>query len=278
MPLVETIRDLASRIQADLDASHDYFEHTKGAWRLVELLADEGRPIIIQNPDTGTVADAAELAGRAQGYVTGYLAESVFQHFVALLEDFVFGLLNAWLTAHPSGIPRKDEKSVDLATILDAPDKNAIIQVAVDRELDGLKYKRPVAWFRYLNDRVKLGGPTDEQIERLAEIKASRDILVHNRGIVNETYLDKAGLGFEGDGLNQVSAEDKRAVAAFLRVGPLNRGVADSGYHYGTAASLTFERCTDAASRGSIWPKVQLEALRVVRFHSRTLRGEGRSD
>ncbi len=63
----------------------------------------------------------------------------------------------------------------------------------VDRELDGLRYKRPADWFKYLNDRVNLNRPTDEQIERLAEIKASRDILVHNRRIANETYRDKAG-------------------------------------------------------------------------------------
>jgi hypothetical protein len=49
-------------------------------------------------------------------------------------------------------------------------------------------------------------------------------------------------LGFECDGLDQVAAEDKGAVAAFLRVGPLDRGIADPGDHHGTAPSLAFER------------------------------------
>jgi hypothetical protein len=62
----------------------------------------------------------------------------------------------------------------------------------IDRELDGLKYRRPTDWFKYLGDRVKLGYPSEDQVAQLAEIKASRDILVHNRGIVNETYLEKA--------------------------------------------------------------------------------------
>ncbi len=137
--------------------------------------------------------DAAGLGRLAQKYIAGYLAESVFQIQVALFEDFFFGLLGLWLTAYPDGIPDKGKKAVDLGTILDAPNKPAILQAVVDRELDGLKYKRPAAWFRYLDDRVKLGGPTDEQVERLAEIKASRDILVHNRGVVHEVYLDKAG-------------------------------------------------------------------------------------
>jgi hypothetical protein len=61
------------------------------------------------------------------------------------------------------------------------------LEVVIQRELNSLKYERPAAWFRYLNDRVKLGCPTDEPIERLTEAKASRDILAHNRGLVNET-------------------------------------------------------------------------------------------
>ena len=40
---------------------------------------------------------------------------------------------------------------------------------------------------------MKPGCPTVDEIERLAEIKASRDILVHNKGIANAAYVAKAG-------------------------------------------------------------------------------------
>jgi hypothetical protein len=46
---------------------------------------------------------------------------------------------------------------------------------------------------RSLADRVDLGCPTADQTQDLAEIKASRDVLVHNSGIVNSAYLEKAG-------------------------------------------------------------------------------------
>jgi hypothetical protein len=199
--LAQQIGDLADRISADLNAGHDYFEHTKVAWRLVQRLADRpGHPIRIRNTDTGTVVGAAELAALAQTYLTGYLAESVFQHYVSLFEDFVFGLIGSWLSAYPNSLRGKDKdeddktgKSISLSIVLDAPDKDAIIRTVVARELDKLKYKRVAEWFVYLNRRVKLSLPTDDQIKKLAEIKASRDILVHNRGIINDTYLDKAG-------------------------------------------------------------------------------------
>jgi hypothetical protein len=193
MALANQIQSLADGIQAELRAGYDYYEHTKFAWRSVQELVDEGRSIVVRVTETGTAVGSAKLARLGQTYVTTYLAESVFQHFVTLFEEFVFGLLHAWLSAHPAGIPFKDKKSIELATVVAAPDKASIIQIVVDRELDALKYKRPIFWFEYLNDRVKLGIPHDDQIERLAEIKAARDILVHNRGIVNETYIDKAG-------------------------------------------------------------------------------------
>lgn len=44
-----------------------------------------------------------------------------------------------------------------------------------------------------MNRIVALGCPPEDEIERFAEMKAARDLLIHNSGIVNKTYLDKAG-------------------------------------------------------------------------------------
>jgi hypothetical protein len=87
--LADRIKELADGIQADLTAGFDYYEHTKVAWHLFERLSVEGDQVSFQNMDTGTSIDAPGLAALSQSYVTGYLAESVFQHFVTLFEDFV---------------------------------------------------------------------------------------------------------------------------------------------------------------------------------------------
>jgi hypothetical protein len=193
VPLADEIQVLADRVHTDLKDGYDYFEHAKVSLRLVRRIAESGRKITIQNVVTGTIVNEVNVGGLWRSYVATYLPESVFQHFVSLFEDFLFELLRLWLSAYPKGIPNKDKKPVDLARIIDAVDKDAILEFVIDRELNALKYERTDAWFKYLNDRVTLGCPTVEQIERLAEIKASRDILIHNRGIVNATYLDKAG-------------------------------------------------------------------------------------
>ena len=63
----------------------------------------------------------------------------------------------------------------------------------VSREVNEIMYERPSGWFAYLEERAKLGCPTADEIERIAEAKASRDVLVHNRGVANRTYESKAG-------------------------------------------------------------------------------------
>ena len=44
-----------------------------------------------------------------------------------------------------------------------------------------------------MHKAVKLHCPTEDEIDTLVEIKAARDILEHSAGVVNETYLRKAG-------------------------------------------------------------------------------------
>jgi len=115
---------------------------------------------------------------------------STFQHFVALFEDFVFALLRCWLAAYPGSLSRK---LVEVSAVLAAPDKRAIILTVVDKELNELKYERLADWFAYLERLTNLGRPAADEIRQLAEIKASRDVLVHNNGIANATYVSKAG-------------------------------------------------------------------------------------
>ena len=110
--------------------------------------------------------------------------------FVSLFEDFFFELLRFWLAAYPASLSKKQ---VEISAVLKAPDKSAIVLTVVDKELNELKYERLADWFASLERLTNLGCPTADEIEKLAEFKASRDILVHNNGVANATYVSKAG-------------------------------------------------------------------------------------
>lgn len=189
MPLADDIRVLRDRVLADLNAAHDYYMDTKIAWRIVHKVIKAGNTFFVRNTVTGTMTTHADLVGKARGYVAEQLAEATFQQFVAVFEGFFFDLLRLWLMAYPQSLIGK---KVDVRTILEASDKDAIILAAVNRELNEVLYERPTGWFAYLEDKVKLGCPTDDEVDRIAEAKASRDALVHNRGMAGKIYVSKA--------------------------------------------------------------------------------------
>lgn len=191
--LADQIRGVADRVQGDLVRVLDYYSHPQATFRLLEEHPSLNEDYAILNSRTGTVIQLAELAILADEYITHDLAESVFQRLTSLLEDWVFGLLRIWLNDRPEGIPEKSKKPVSLADVLAAADKAAIIRDAVERELLGVAYRRPSDWFAYLNDRVGLSCPTEDQIRDVAEVKATRDVLAHNKGVVNAIDREKAG-------------------------------------------------------------------------------------
>lgn len=176
MPLADDLRSLLSRSQTALNESHDYFTYTKRVWRLLQEDIRKGRKVTFRNPPTKTSMDEQALLRSAEPYLAGYLTSASFQHFVALFEDFFFDLLRLWLAAYPASLSKKQ---LELGTVLKAVDKDEIVRAVVDKELNDLKYARLADWFAYLDSLVKLGCPSADEIERLAEIKASRDILMH---------------------------------------------------------------------------------------------------
>lgn len=91
--------------------------------------------------------------------------------------------------AYPASLSKKQ---VDFSEILAAPDMAAVTELVVNKEVSERSYERPERWFEYLQSKVKLRAPTLDEIERIAEAKATRDVLVHNRGLINKNYLSKA--------------------------------------------------------------------------------------
>lgn len=192
MPLADDIRALQNRALSELDAAHDYYTDTKVAWLIVRRLIASGRRVRVRNRATGTETTEADLAAKAPGYVAEQLAAATFQQFISIFENFVFDLLRLWLGAHPQSLGGK-KFDLPFGDVLDAPDKDAVVSLFIDRELIGVAYGRPADWFAYIEAKVHVGCPSPDEIERFTEAKASRDVLAHNRGIANKLYETKAG-------------------------------------------------------------------------------------
>ncbi len=212
MALADDIRALRDRALAELHAAHDYFSDTKIAWGIIRESVRDGNKFtirtipdiaialeppmlggsspVLQSNQTGTETTEAELASRAREYIKQQLPEATFQQFISILEAFIVDFMRLWLVSHPESL---SNKQVDFKTVLELPDRDAITRFVVDKEVNEITYKSPASWFEYMDEKMKLGVPTTAERQKFTEAKASRDVLVHNRGIANKIYESKAG-------------------------------------------------------------------------------------
>jgi hypothetical protein len=131
-----------------------------------------------------------ELESKVRGYVAEQLTEATFQQFIASLESFLFDFLRLWLLSYPQSL---GARRVEFRDILAARDIDAVKIDVVNREVLEVAYKRPAEWFKHLESKIQLGCPSQSEIEQLTEAKATRDVLVHNRGVANNLYIERAG-------------------------------------------------------------------------------------
>jgi hypothetical protein len=190
MPVTDDLRAIAERADHELDAVHDFFEHSKIVWRSFQILVHEGHRISAENLATGNRIDQDGLVSLAPQYTREYLATFTFRQFVSAFEAFLFNFLHRLLLHNPwqfSG------RQLDFGTVLKAASRDEIVSDVILRQLNELKYEHVREWFAAVNKAVKLDCPAEDEIDALVEIKATRDILEHNAGVVNEIYRRKAG-------------------------------------------------------------------------------------
>jgi hypothetical protein len=83
MPVTDDLRAIAECADRELDAVHDFFEHSKIVWRSFQVLVAEGLKVSEENRETGTRIDQDGLVRLAPQYRRGYLATFTFRQFVS---------------------------------------------------------------------------------------------------------------------------------------------------------------------------------------------------
>jgi len=110
---------------------------------------------------------------------------------VALTENYLADMLRLIFRGYPKKLTTED-KTVELNLVLAAENLDDVLSAVIERQIHSVFYDRPENYFRYLGAvlSVSIGA---ELKDMYAEVKATRDILVHNDGVANATYLRKAG-------------------------------------------------------------------------------------
>jgi len=110
---------------------------------------------------------------------------------VALTENYLADMLRLIFRGYPEKLGGKD-KTIDLDLVLAADSLDDVLSAVIERQIHSVFYDRPEKYFSYLDSVLSVC--IDEHLkETYAEVKATRDILVHNNGVVNAIYRRKAG-------------------------------------------------------------------------------------
>jgi hypothetical protein len=122
---------------------------------------------------------------------------SVFVYAVAQVEAFVSDLLlellrfdNRRLKTRIKGIDHTSQ--IEVSDLIDCSSREELIESVIRKELAGLFYAAPSLQMEYFQKVTGLKLPEDI-VASWIEIKATRDIIVHNSGIANAIYLRKVG-------------------------------------------------------------------------------------
>jgi hypothetical protein len=144
----------------------------------------------ITNVRTNSNVSGKDLAALLLTYLDNDLPRVVLYQAVSHFEAFFFDLLGILLQFNPQALSQK--RQVTVGEVLDASDYKNLLETLIGREVIELQYKAPSEWFAFLRKIINLGLP-DGDVARLAELKATRDLHLHNRGVVNDIYLRKSG-------------------------------------------------------------------------------------
>jgi len=140
---------------------------------------------------------APNLAAMYAKYAESGLYEAFLAHNVSRFEAFLSSVVRMILIEYPHRLSASvgdivAVKSVPLQLLLDSPSRDDAICRLADSHLFGVFLAGPREYMSYVCDLTGCQA-SPALIDKYCEVKATRDVVVHNGGIVNQVYVKKAG-------------------------------------------------------------------------------------
>lgn len=118
-------------------------------------------------------------------------SENTFKNFVSILEDYLKEVLLFLFNSEPEKVFHKDG-SIKLNELLRYESIEQIKDHLIEKKVIDVSYNSLAEMIRYIEDVFKIKFEIDPDIiQALKEITNIRNILVHNKGVVNELFLEK---------------------------------------------------------------------------------------
>lgn len=131
-----------------------------------------------------------QLLERYQFLAFHQLAVNGLYQLVAITEALLGDIVRAVVVRYPHKLGSK--RSIPIQYALEASSIEELHIRATDALLNELLYKSPSEFAETVQGLISINLLECPAFHQYMEIKASRDIFIHNRGIANDTYVRKA--------------------------------------------------------------------------------------
>jgi hypothetical protein len=177
-----------------------------------------------------------ELKVVYERFIASELFENLIVTAVSQFESMLFEVLGLVIRSYPQKLTLnvqgiQVERNVPVELLLQLDNLENVLVEVIRRRINAVSYASPKAYLEYLNAVAGIK-TSDPAFLDYVEIKATRDIIVHNGGIINEIYIQKAGeksRGILNDRLTIDSEYFDHCVATLKRIsGIIQRDVEKS--------------------------------------------------
>lgn len=134
-----------------------------------------------------------------------YLATSCIEKLVSIYENFLFDVMKEIYIAYPQKL--SSQKQIPISQVLEAVSKEELIYITIARELNEVKYESLSNWHSKISNLFAIDPINEDLTKEVVEIKSTRDLLVHNNGIINNIYLSKTKEKARGEIGETISCE-----------------------------------------------------------------------
>ncbi len=131
-----------------------------------------------------------ELIGRYQFLGLNQLPINGLYQLVTTIEALLGDILRDTLIEFPVKISNK--RKLDFELVLEAKSIDEIKTTLVNSIINELAYKSPKDFAEEFSKYVNINLLEKPTFHKYIELKATRDIYIHNQGVANEIYLSKA--------------------------------------------------------------------------------------
>lgn len=132
----------------------------------------------------------ADLISRYEHLGLTQLPINAIYQLITTIETLLGNVIRAVLNEFPAKIPNK--RKVDAEMILESSSLEVVKHKIIDSILNELNYKSPRDFAVEFNNFIGINLLEKPVYHRYIELKATRDIYIHNAGVANEVYLAKS--------------------------------------------------------------------------------------